>query len=222
MSKTKLLTREESAELRKSTTLVVAYDRAPLVQAQTEWKEALAAWAEYGCDTLEDEDNWSAALVEVQDVWKQIEAVRTEQTGPLDKELKGLNKEFREYQAPLLEFKALATKMLSAARARRDAAERQAKLLVAQAAASGDEDATFDALAAVPETAKVAGTRTVYKWEFEVTDEAKIERRFMVFDEDLAKQFVAKAYGTKDSKTIVMPGFTAHCVPQVSTNGRKK
>ncbi len=219
---TKVLTPEESAELRRSTTIVVAYDRKPLVEAQAEWKEALTSWAEYSCETLEDEDNWSEAVGSAQAVFKKIEDERIKQTGPLAKELKGLNKEFREYQAPLVAFKELGSKVLSAARARRDEAERAAKALVAQAAAEGDEDATFDALAAVPETAKVDGTRTTYKWEMEITDISKVERKFLSFDHIAARTFMAKAYDSKSSQTIVMPGFTARCVPVVSTNGRKK
>ncbi len=94
--------------------------------------------------------------------------------------------------------------------------------MVAEAAERGDEDATFDALASVPERVKVAGTRTTYKWEFEVTDESKIDRDYLVFDDDLARAFVTKAYGTTSSQEIIMPGFTARCRPHVSTNGRGK
>lgn len=217
MSDTKVLTPEESAELRRSTTIVVAYDRKPLLAAATEWRIALLSWSEFACETLEDEDSWSEALGAVQAAYKKIEDERIKQTGPLDKEVKALNKEFREYQLPLTEFKALASKTLSAARARRDEAERQAKLLVAAAADEGDEDATFEALAAVPEKAKVSGTRTTYVWEHEIIDESKIPASVKTFDEKRANMFLSlNGEGTQ------IPGVVSRRVAKVSTNGRSK
>lgn len=146
-----------------------------------------------------DEQYQGAAnvLLEVKSRIKAIEEKRKGFTAPLNKVVKEINAFFKEPRSQYEQAEA-AIKRAMADFNMRAAAERQKALQAAAAEASQGNTQGFTSLmekahAQPPPTA--AGTHTVTRWRFEVTDPSQVPREYLVVDERKIREVVTKLKG---------------------------
>ncbi len=185
---------------------IIAVDRTALAKLKSEWTEMLAAYKDVPCDSLEAKAQWVEWRNHVHDIITGNETDRTDLTRPINAELRTLNTWFKESVAPAVAFKELANAKVEAFELAQDAAAKAAREAAQLAAQTGDDEAVYEALAAIPEQEKVEGNSTRFSWEPTVVDFAKLDDSYKLADLKKLKLF-AGIHGKSDVAPV-LPGVT--------------
>jgi len=161
----------------------------PTVKAELETEakdasEVLAMIEEFEIDTQEDYDFANEALGDVKSSWKTLEAKKKSVTKPLNDVLKEVRGWFKPAQDHYKKAEGIWKTKL--AEAHRKAQEAQDKALkeVQEAHAAGNADGVKTALvkSQTSEIQQADNISVIQGWDFEVTDESKVPRQYMVPD----------------------------------------
>lgn len=158
--------------------------RASLEKEAVEAGDALAAAKTFAIETQEDLEFAAEMLAETKGHWKRLDERRKLLTQPMNAAIKSANDLFRPalnyYSAVEFELKA----RIAEATQRQEAQNQAAIDAAAAAHALGDGDATQAALAKVINVGNVSGVQTRDVWDFEVTHEAEVPRKYLSVDVD--------------------------------------
>ena len=140
--------------------------------------------------SVEDLTKADEARIKIKDKLEQLENERKEVTAPMNKSLKVVNDRYKTLTVPLKELKDKIEKMILEYR-RVEEEKRlaeEAKLIEM----SGNELATItNSVPAVIET-KTAKTTFVKKWTYEIIDEKKIPRQFLMVNDSAVKDAISE------------------------------
>lgn len=142
------------------------------------WAEVLASVEKLPCDDDEQANWWAAILVRVHDELKALEAERDALVRPLNEGVKKTNATFKEATGPLEAVKQLAGEKLNKRILEAESGAEFNRRLAARTAAT-DPAAAQAALAAIPETAKLAGLSETWGWEPEAIDLEALDPAFV-------------------------------------------
>lgn len=154
----------------------------------------------------EDLELATGYLANVKKRFKRIEEIRKEWVQPLNDQVKKLNNLFKSQQAPLQEVEGIIKKKLvtyqqeqerKALEARKKA-EEEAKKKAEEAKKKGEEPEVKPIMTEAPKSSvrTSAGTSSFKKvWTFEIVDETKIPREFLIPDEKAIRKAVLDSAG---------------------------
>lgn len=152
-----------------SQAVVDPIDRTKLAKRVTWAEESASALAQLPA-LPEHETWWDSKLSLVHAALKEHEADRTEVTGPINKELKRINGEFKPGTDRLEALKDLIKGKLGAIKLARLEAQEATRLAAVAAAAAGDAAGCSEALAAIPEDVVLEGSTGGFMWVAVVED----------------------------------------------------
>lgn len=188
-----------------------------LTQHLNHWTDALAKFAELPCETEAQELMWGKWLSASQDTIKTLEDARKKDVGPFNDVVSEINADYRTHRAPAEAFKALAKEKIGACQLARQLAADAAQEAARLAAQAGDSEAVYEALAAVPDTVKVAGAATRFEYQATVVDFAALDDSFKLADDKKLK-----AYANLGGEPAPLPGVVFNKVAVVAARGGKK
>jgi hypothetical protein len=147
---------------------LVPVDRSALARLEQDWSGVLKAYKEVPCDSPDALLQWVDWRNHAHGVLKEHEVERTDVTKPINVDLRRINKWFKDGAASLTAFKKLANEKIEAYELAQEAAAVAGRLAAQVAAATGDDEAVYDALAAIPDQTKTSGNSVRMVWEAEV------------------------------------------------------
>lgn len=196
-------------------------DRTALAKRGAWADNSLAALRELRLTTPEQEQ-WAAGKLQlVQAELVANEADRTAVTGPINKDLKRINGEYKPVTDKLEEMKTLLKAMISAAASARLDAQEAARLAAVAAATSGDSAGCSAALAAIPEDVKLDGAGTKFVWVVASCDVSKMDPDYLSPNLGRILAF-AKAHTGDDAPQMAGVVFERQAVTRVNPKGKTK
>lgn len=203
-----------------STADIVPVDRTALARFGETWKDHLNSARDVPCSSPEEAEWWTAWRNAAHDALQAHDGERKEASGPYYNDFTVINKWFGTSGLPATELKNLANEKLAAFALEQEAASKAAAARAQLAAEAGDEDAVYEALAAIPDVQRTEGNSLRMGWTIEVVDEAAVNRAFTSFDE---KKF-RKAYPGLDKMDVApeAPGLKFTRTARAQPTGRRK
>ena len=199
-------------------TIIVAIDRFKLATCT----ELVTGLLEYGitlpCESAEHEAWWVAKLDVVHAMTKDLEADRELLVRPLLRDKRIVDEAFKAVTTPAEAVKDMIKSKLAGWQETLRLAQGAAQAAARDAAQAGDHEACAVALAAIPETASLAGAKTQWLWEATVTDNTIVPRQYLMVDERALAKY-AKAFAASESIPPV-EGVTFKRTARVSAKGK--
>jgi hypothetical protein len=202
------------------TTVLVPVDRTALAKFSAEWRTHLTEFADVPCTSDEEAAWWTAWRNSSHDALTAQDTERKETTGPLYTEFTTINGWYKEESAPALEFKKLANEKLSGYALAQEAAAKAAREAAQLAAQTGDDEAVYEALSAIPNIEKAEGSSTRFGWEPTVVDFAQLDDAYKLADTKKLKAFAA-LHGKSDVAPV-LAGVTFARVAKSQPTGSRK
>lgn len=201
---------------------LVPVDRHELTTLEQQWADSLQAYKEVPCESPLALETWVTWRNHAHEAIKEHESTRLEVTGPLNKDIRRINKWFKAGTASLRAFKELANERIEAYELKLDREAAAKRLEATQAAAAGDHEAVYDALAAVPDQTKTAGNSVRMVWSAQVDDVSQLPAQWTrtVANEETIVEYL-KMHEDKDFIPPV-PGLSFVRVAKARPVGRRK
>lgn len=203
-------------------TAIAPIDHTRLQGYRSSWGTALASYAEVPCDSAEGEAFWVQVRNAVHDAIQTLETERKEIALPIDRELKALNKTYREAREPAEALKELANKKLAEYAVAIEATRNAALVAATDAAKAGDTAQVSEALAVAAEAHTTASGNTVrYSWKWSVEDVSQLPGLYtkVVANEDAIAEYISRL---DEGFYPHLPGVKFERVAAVRPTGKRK
>lgn len=163
------MTNEQDDKLQVSTDLVPV-DRHELATFKQDWTARLEEYKEIPCTDAEQAGWWTMWRNHAHEQLQARDEERKAVSGPYYNDFTTINKWFKDTGISATQFKELANKKLESYELAREAASQAAVAAAQLAAESGDEDAVYEALAAIPDVQRTDGNTNQFYWEVDEID----------------------------------------------------
>ncbi|MEY4507982.1 MAG: hypothetical protein RLZZ450_104 [Pseudomonadota bacterium] len=205
---------------------IAPVDKTALAEEAKQWESCLQAYADVPCESADECEWWIAQRDASHERVKALTEEPKELCAPLEREAETIRAPFRDTRKAAEAFKALANGKVNAYTLACDRKAVEARQLAAAASAAGDDDATIDALASIPDKWKFAGNSTRIIWDVEsfdveVMSTSSLARSHLTLNEKSIAQVLKIANESNQTHPPCVPGVKFTKVAMSKPTGRK-